>query len=85
MNLPQAQVLPDISSSPHAPVRGVFFLHSLDPDTSKLLVCALTASAIFHILKNHHVAEFARLQPLEFLEEGGSGRTIIFKTTSVDK
>lgn len=78
MKILPAQLLPDISSFPPAPVSAVFFLHSLDTDTSKLLVCALKASAIFHTQQNHCVAEFARLQPLEFHEEGGSGRKIIF-------
>lgn len=48
MKILTAQLLPDISSFPPAPVSAVFFLHSLDTDTSKLLVCALEASAIFH-------------------------------------
>lgn len=59
------------------------FLDSLDPDTSKLLGCAPKASTVFHIYKNHHVPMFARLQPLELSEERGSGRRIVFKSTSV--
>lgn len=73
-----------LSLLPSCPwLRWFFFLHSLDPDTSKLLVCTPKASAIFHIHKNHHVPMFSRLRPLELSEEGGSGRRIIFKSTSV--